>query len=89
MKRAYALCREYGGMMRIYPGSMELRSGKTYSLTSRTVAVVGIADEICDARRISLDGIRSIKGSSLWYRRDIASEENIMKSIRHMRRLRS
>jgi hypothetical protein len=52
------------------------------------VAVVGIADEIDEARQLSLEGIRSIKGSDLWYRQDIASKESIERSVKHMTKLR-
>lgn len=80
---------KYGDNMRVYPGSMEVRDdGKFYPLSSRTVAVVGISDEISEARKIALEGIRSIKGGALWYRADIASEEHIRKSVEHMKRLR-
>jgi len=78
----------YGDAIRTYPGSMELREDKTYALTSRTVCVVGVADDIPSAKEISVDGIEAIKGGSLWFRRDIASEEHIKKSIAHMRTLR-
>lgn len=88
LSQAYRLSEEYDGRLRVYPGSLELRNGATYSLSSRTVAVVGIADEIDEARRLSLEGIRSVKGSALWYRRDIASKESIERSVEHVRRLR-
>jgi phosphoribosylamine--glycine ligase len=88
LDQAYRFGEEYDGRLRVYPGSLELRNGATYSLSSRTVAVVGIADEIDEARRLSLEGIRSVKGSALWYRRDIASTESIERSVEHMRRLR-
>ena len=88
---AYRLCErdKYGDNLRIYPGSMELRDdGKTYTLGSRAVCCVGVADSIEDAREISLDGIKAIKGGGLWYRKDIASKEHIERSREHMRRLR-
>ncbi len=88
LEQARKLCEEYTGRLRVYPGSLEVREGKTYALTSRTVAIVGIADEIQDARRISLEGIRSVTGGALWYRRDIASEANIERSMDHMTKLR-
>jgi len=88
LSSAEKLSEKYGDLIRIYPGSMELRDdGKLYPLSSRTVAVVGIAEDIQSAREISLEGIREIKGG--WYRSDIASEEHIRKSIEHMKRLRS
>jgi len=89
LKDAYKLSEEHGGGMRIFPGAMELRDGRTFELKSRTVCVVGTADDIDTAREVSLEGIRTIKGGSLWYRTDIASRENIEKSIEHMRKLRS
>jgi len=75
--------------MRVYPCSMELRNGDTFALKSRTVCVVGIGDDIPEARKISLEGINAIKGGNLWYRTDIASEEHIKKSIEHVKKLRT
>ena len=68
---------------------MELREdGKAYALRSRTVCTVGIGDDIQSAREISLEGLEAIEGGALWYRTDIASEEHISRSIRHMEQLR-
>jgi phosphoribosylamine--glycine ligase len=89
LSRAYKLTEKYGDNIRIYPGSMELKNKETYALTSRTVCVVGIGDNIETAREISLEGIRAIRGGSLWYRTDIASKEHIAKSVDHMKTLRS
>lgn len=89
MSKAQELTKKYGHNIRIYPGSMELREKETYALSSRTVCVVGIEDDIEDARNVSLEGVRAITGGSLWYRTDIASKEHIAKSIEHMRKLRS
>ncbi len=86
---AYKLTEKYGEDIRIYPGSMELRNKETFALTSRTVCVVGVGDDIETARRISLEGIRAIRGGSLWYRTDIASKEHIAESVDHMKKLRS
>jgi len=86
---AYALTKTYRDNIRIYPASIELRNGETYALTSRTVCVVGIENDIENARKISLEGIQAIKGGALWHRTDIASREHIAKSVEHMRKLRS
>jgi phosphoribosylamine--glycine ligase len=88
LSKAKKLTQKYGDNIRIYPASMELRNRQTYALTSRTVGVVGIGDDIETARRISLEGISAIHGGSLWYRRDIASREHITKSIEHIKMLR-
>jgi len=89
MSEAQELAKKYGDNIRIYPGSMELRDKETYALTSRAVCVVGVGDNIEDARSISLEGVRTIKGGALWYRTDIASKEHIANSIEHMRKLRN
>ncbi|MGQ9530733.1 MAG: ATP-grasp domain-containing protein [Candidatus Bathycorpusculaceae bacterium] len=88
LMKALALAEKYGDKIRIYPASMEMRNSEIYALKSRAVGVVGIGEDIETARKISLDGIEAIEGGALWRRRDIASEEHIEKSIRHMERLR-
>jgi phosphoribosylamine--glycine ligase len=85
----YKLKDEYEDSMRIYPASVELRNDKTFALSSRTVAIVGIAESINYAREISIKGARSVKGKELRFRTDIASEQHIAKSISHMKRLRN
>ena len=85
---AETLSKEKPGRLFIYPGSMELRANRLYSLSSRTVAAVGIAEDISTARDLSLQGINAIEGA-LWYRPDIASHQHIANSITHMKRLRT
>ncbi len=85
---AERLREKYGDRIRIYPGSLEVVDGRMFALSSRTVAVVGIADDLEEARRISLEGIRRIDGP-LRHREDIALPEHIERSVSHMRRLRS
>jgi phosphoribosylamine--glycine ligase len=88
LSKAYRISSDYGGRMKVYPGAIEQRNDETYALTSRSVCVVGVGDTIADAREISLTGIDSIQGGSLWSRRDIASTEHVMKCINHMKTLR-
>ncbi len=89
LSEAYELGEKYGGRIRVYPASMELKERKTYALRSRTVCVVGVGDNIQSARDLSLKGIKAIKGGALWHRNDIASKEHIEKSVRHMEKLRT
>jgi phosphoribosylamine-glycine ligase len=49
---------------------------------------VGIGEDIEEARKISLDGIKAIKGGALWHRKDIASKRHIEKSIKHMAKIK-
>ncbi len=85
---AQKLVKERGDSVRVYPGSMELRDGENYALGSRTVCVVGIGEDIQEAREASLEGIWAIKGGALWNRNDIAAREHIEKSVGHMEKLR-
>ena len=89
LAEAYALEKRFGNRIRIYPASIEQRGNKTYALKSRAVAVVGIADTIEEARRISLEGTNAIRGGALWNRTDIASRSHIRKTAEHLTELRS
>ena len=77
-----------GENMRIYPCAMELDGNRTLATGSRTVCAVGIGDSIEEAREFSLKGVNAIKGD-LWFRTDIASKENVRKSIENARKLRN
>jgi phosphoribosylamine--glycine ligase len=89
LNEAYKLVEKHGNKNRVFPGSMELReNGRVYTLGSRTVCVVGVGEDIETARKISVEGIKSIRGGSLWYRTDIASKDHIKKSVDHMKKLR-
>jgi len=76
------------GNIRVYPGSMELRDGENFALGSRTVCVVGMGNDIQEAREASLKGIGAIEGGALWNRNDIAAKEHIEQSVKHMEKLR-
>lgn len=89
LSAAYALARKYGDKIRVYPGSMEIRDSGVFALKSRAVGVLGIGDNIEEARQISLEGARVIKGGGLWNRTDIASKQHIARSIQHMQQLRT
>jgi phosphoribosylamine-glycine ligase len=67
---------------------MELRDSETFALKSRAVGVVGIGADISEARRLSLEGVKAVKGGALWHRTDVASPKHIEKSIKHMQELR-
>ena len=85
----YNLTKRYGDKIKVYPASIGVKNERPYALGSRSVAVVGIGDDIQSARDISLTGASCVDGVRLRYRQDIASREHINKSIEHMRNLRS
>jgi phosphoribosylamine--glycine ligase len=88
LDKAYALTRKYGDRIRIYPAAMEIRNGQAYALKSRAIGVLGVGENIEEARQISLEGAKAVKGGALWNRTDIASKQHIAKSVSHMEKLR-
>jgi phosphoribosylamine-glycine ligase len=88
LTEAHGLSEKYGDRIRIYPAAMELLNGETFALKSRAVCAVGVAENIEEARQVSLEGIEAIKGGALWHRKDVASKQYIEKSIRHIEELR-
>ncbi len=89
LSKANELTKKHGDKIRVYPGSMEMRDRETYALKSRTVCVVGVGGDIETARSVSLEGLEAIEGGALWHRTDIASEEHVVMSKKHMAALRS
>ena len=89
LSAAYELKKKFGDKIRVYPGSMELRKGQTYALKSRVVGVLGVGEDIEEARAVSLEGVNAIKGGALWNRTDVASKQTINKSVQHMKQLRA
>jgi phosphoribosylamine--glycine ligase len=83
---AYGLQRRLDGL-RVYPMDVTLEGGSTRLGGSRSVAVVGVASSLEEARVISLAGVDALKGP-LRCRRDIASEVDLGRSIEHMKQLR-
>ncbi len=88
LTKAEDLTEKYGDKIRIYPGSMEVRDGKNYALKSRAIGILGIGSSIEEARQISQEGAKAIKGGALWNRTDVAEKHHIAKSVRHMEQLR-
>jgi phosphoribosylamine--glycine ligase len=88
LTKAYELAKKHGDKLRVYPASMELHGHEVYALKSRAVGVVGVGADIEEARQLSLEGLNTIKGGALWNRTDIASEQHIEASKRHMETLR-
>jgi phosphoribosylamine--glycine ligase len=88
LTKAYELNKKYSDKIRFYPAAMEQRNDEVYALKSRAIGVVGIGNSVEEARQISLEGVKAIKGGALWHRIDIASKRHIEKSIKHMEELR-
>ncbi|MFA4824610.1 MAG: phosphoribosylamine--glycine ligase [Methanoregula sp.] len=70
-----------------YYANVEERDGSLVTLTSRTLAFVGIGDTLEDAERIAEQAAASVKGR-VRYRKDIGTEELLSQRIAHMKELR-
>jgi len=75
-----------GGLL--FYASVNEKNGKIYTTTSRSLAIVGIADEIEDAEKICEESLKYVKGD-VFIRHDIGKKELIEKRIKHMEILRS
>ena len=71
----------------LYLAAVDSVDGKLYATGSRTVAVVGIADNVMSAEAIAEAEISRIKGQ-LFHRPDIGTRELINRRIRQMEELR-
>ena len=74
-----------GGIL--FYASVNEKDGKIYTTKSRSLAVVGISDEIEDAEEICEAGLKHVKGN-VFIRHDIGKKEAIEKRIKHIEMLR-
>ncbi len=72
----------------LFYSSVYEKDNKIFTTGSRALAVLGIADTIEDAEKKARAGISHLKGA-LHSRRDIGTNELIMKRIQHMKELRA
>ena len=86
---ALSLEKKLEGSIRIFPMDLRLdeTTGRTLMGTSRSVAVAGVAPSIEEARELSLQGVKALKGP-FRYRRDVASAADIAKSREHLLAIR-
>ncbi len=71
----------------LFYASVDEREGIIYEMGSRTVAVLGIANSISEAEKISENATSFVSGP-LFHRKDIGTKELVEKRIAHMRALR-
>jgi len=86
--RAIALQKENDLNTRVFPMDTRVEGGKVVHGSSRCVAVVGIGEDIEEARGYSVRAVSQI-GGDLRYRDDIASVADRLKSCEHMEALRA
>lgn len=71
----------------VYYASVNERDEKVYTTSSRSLAIVGIADNITDAEMLCEMGLANVKGE-FHCRHDIGKEQLIRKRIGHMQAIR-
>lgn len=72
---------------RVYYASVNERGGKVYTTSSRSLAIVGVADTIAAAEALAEMGLSNVKGE-FHCRHDIGKEALIIKRIEHMDAIR-
>jgi phosphoribosylamine--glycine ligase len=75
------------GRARLFYANVEERDGSLATLTSRTLAFVGIADTLEEAEEMAEGAAASVKGS-VYHRRDIGTRELLAKRSAHMEAIR-
>lgn len=71
----------------LFYSSVYEKENRIYTTGSRALAVLGIADTIGEAEKKAQAGLSALKGA-LHSRRDIGTDEHVMKKIQHMKELR-
>ena len=75
------------GRARLYYSSVDQKDDGLYLSSSRAIGIVGIADNLADARKIAEEGVKAVKGP-VAYREDIGTDALIQKRIDHMKKIR-
>jgi phosphoribosylamine--glycine ligase len=75
------------GKARLYYSSVDKKDDGLYLSSSRAIGIVGIADDLAEARKIAEEGVKAVKGP-VAYREDIGTDTLIQKRIDHMKKIR-
>ena len=75
------------GKARLYYSSVDKKEDGLYLSSSRAIGIVGIADNLEEARKIAEEGVKAVKGP-VAYRTDIGTEALIQKRVEHMKKIR-
>jgi len=73
---------------RLFYASVNKKEGRIVTGSSRSLAVVGIHDDLAAAEHISEQALTHIKGDHLFIRHDIGTPPLLEKRIRHMKEIR-
>ena len=72
---------------KLFYASVNKKDDLVYTTSSRSLAIVGIADTLFDAEKICEDALNHVQGEHIFIRHDIGTEELIEKRMKHMKKL--
>ena len=72
----------------LFYASVNEEGGKVYTTSSRSLGIVGIANNLEDAERCAEKALGHVKGEGIFMRHDIGKPEAIRKKIENMRKVR-
>jgi phosphoribosylamine--glycine ligase len=73
---------------KLFYASVNKKNDDIFTTSSRSLAVVGIADELTDAEQICEKALSHVKGDHIFIRHDIGTKELIEKRVSHVKMLR-
>ncbi len=73
---------------RLFYASVNKDNDSIYTTSSRSLAIVGIADDLYDAEKICEEALNHVSGEHIFIRHDIGTAELIEKRTKHMIKLR-
>ena len=73
---------------KLFYASVNKKNDDIFTTSSRSLAVVGIADELSDAEEICEKALTYVKGDHIFIRHDIGTKDLIEKRVDHMNELR-
>ena len=72
----------------LFYASVNKQNSFVHTTSSRSLAVVGIADDLANAENICEKALDHIQGDHIFIRHDIGTPELIKKRVTHMNKLR-
>ncbi|UCF12227.1 MAG: phosphoribosylamine--glycine ligase [Thermoplasmatales archaeon] len=73
---------------KLFYASVNKKNNDIFTTSSRSLAVVGIADKLSDAEEICEKALTHVKGDHIFIRHDIGTKNLIEKRVNHMNELR-
>ncbi|MFH1101534.1 MAG: phosphoribosylamine--glycine ligase [Methanobacteriota archaeon] len=73
---------------KLFYASVNKKDSDIVTLSSRSLAIVGIADDVDAAERLCEQGLSHVKGDHIFIRHDVGTKPLLEKRVRHMNRIR-